>query len=413
MRIGIVGGGISGLVAAWLLSEDHEVVLYERDGSLGGNARSVLVGDPGSTCWATPGSTHILPGSYPLTVRLLAHLAVATRRLPVEITVVDEARRVRWLSPRRHRIGGIAERGDSAGWARLLASAWRLERRGDWFVTWQQFVDGIGGRTRFIVEVGEPVVAAFWGVRPSQMGSLSARALLAYLTRQTPGANSWVPGWPVVCADGTGRLVEALATNTARADVRVCTSVEALGRSASKVVVESSGGRETFDRVVLAVPPWTAGCLAGDEALHSVQSLHKTPTVIAIHTSDDLVPRDPRLRSAAMVIVGDDRSQLTTLVGHTGGRAVYRSWVSSGAAPTSGVLMTAAYTHVAPTPQLFSTQAAVRAWQGTGGCWLAGSWTRDVDSIESAVRSALLCAKGIDPSASRVRWLAQHPAPSC
>ncbi len=409
MRIGIVGGGISGLVAAWLLSEDHQVVLYEKDEWLGGNARSVLVGDPGSTCWATPGSTHILPAAYPLTVRLLARLAVATRRLPIEITVLDEAGKLRWLSPRRRYFGGVAERGDAAGWVRLLASAWRLERRGDWSVTWEQFVDGIGGRTRFIVEVGEPVVAAFWGVRPSQMGSLSARALLAYLTRQTPGANSWAPGWPVVCVDGTGRLVEALAAGAARADVRVCTSVEAVGSSASKVVIESSGGRETFDRVVLAVQPWTVDRLVSDDALRSVQYLGKTPTVVAVHTNEDFVPTDPTLRSAAMVILGDDRSQLTTMAGHAGDRAVYRSWVSSGAAPTSGVLMTAAYTHVTPTPQLFSTQAAVKAWQGTGGCWLAGSWTLDVDSIESAVRSALICANGIDPSGARVRWLAKHP----
>ena len=41
LRIAVVGAGVSGLSAAWLLSQRHEVVLYEADPRLGGHAHTV------------------------------------------------------------------------------------------------------------------------------------------------------------------------------------------------------------------------------------------------------------------------------------------------------------------------------------------------------------------------------------
>ncbi len=40
-RIAVIGGGISGMAAAHLLSADHAVVLYEAEGRLGGHALTV------------------------------------------------------------------------------------------------------------------------------------------------------------------------------------------------------------------------------------------------------------------------------------------------------------------------------------------------------------------------------------
>lgn len=37
-RIAVVGGGIGGLTAAWFLSSKYEVVLFEKEHRLGGNA---------------------------------------------------------------------------------------------------------------------------------------------------------------------------------------------------------------------------------------------------------------------------------------------------------------------------------------------------------------------------------------
>ena len=46
-RIAIVGGGISGLASAWLLSRHFKVTVFEAAPRLGGHARTVLAGKNG------------------------------------------------------------------------------------------------------------------------------------------------------------------------------------------------------------------------------------------------------------------------------------------------------------------------------------------------------------------------------
>ena len=47
MKIAIVGAGISGLSAAYYLSEDHDITIYEAEPRLGGHARTVMAGKNG------------------------------------------------------------------------------------------------------------------------------------------------------------------------------------------------------------------------------------------------------------------------------------------------------------------------------------------------------------------------------
>ena len=43
MKIAIVGAGVAGLYAAWNLSQQHEVVVFEADDRLGGHADTHLI----------------------------------------------------------------------------------------------------------------------------------------------------------------------------------------------------------------------------------------------------------------------------------------------------------------------------------------------------------------------------------
>ena len=43
-KIAVIGGGISGMAAAYLLSENHRVILYEAEPRFGGHARTVMAG---------------------------------------------------------------------------------------------------------------------------------------------------------------------------------------------------------------------------------------------------------------------------------------------------------------------------------------------------------------------------------
>ena len=89
MRIAIVGSGISGLSAAWLLSRQHDVVLFEANDYLGGHTDTHRVEVDGRTLEVDTGFIVHNPGNYPLLTRLFDELGVATQPTTMGFSVQD------------------------------------------------------------------------------------------------------------------------------------------------------------------------------------------------------------------------------------------------------------------------------------------------------------------------------------
>src|SRR3954447_7726679 len=78
-RIAVIGTGISGLAAGYLLSRRHQVDLFEQERRLGGHTNTVLVDGPTGTVALDTGFLVHNDRTYPNLVRLFAELGVATR----------------------------------------------------------------------------------------------------------------------------------------------------------------------------------------------------------------------------------------------------------------------------------------------------------------------------------------------
>ena len=79
-RIAVVGSGISGLGAAWLLGQHHDVTLFERDSRAGGHSRTIDVDMGGGR--RIPVDTGFIvynETTYPNLTRLFTHLGVMTK----------------------------------------------------------------------------------------------------------------------------------------------------------------------------------------------------------------------------------------------------------------------------------------------------------------------------------------------
>jgi predicted NAD/FAD-binding protein len=91
VRIAIVGGGISGLSAAWLLSRSHDVTVFEAEPRLGGHTATVDVRLDGRDYAIDTGFIVFNDRTYPGFIRLLDELGVASQPTEMSFSVSHEA----------------------------------------------------------------------------------------------------------------------------------------------------------------------------------------------------------------------------------------------------------------------------------------------------------------------------------
>src|SRR5260221_12720526 len=89
MKIAVVGSGIAGLSAAWLLSRQHEVVLFEREERLGGQTHTHKLAIGGRDLAVDTGFIVYNKENYPLLTRLLSELGVASQPTTMSFSVQD------------------------------------------------------------------------------------------------------------------------------------------------------------------------------------------------------------------------------------------------------------------------------------------------------------------------------------
>ena len=88
MKIAVIGGGIAGLTAAWLLSRRHTVTLYERQTRPGFVASAVQVPAGAQTLQVDVPLRVYYRGYYPRLSRLYAELGVATEPVSYATTFI-------------------------------------------------------------------------------------------------------------------------------------------------------------------------------------------------------------------------------------------------------------------------------------------------------------------------------------
>ena len=87
-KIAVVGSGISGLAAAWLLDRRHDVTLFEADRRPGGHTRTIDVEmERGRIVPVDMGFIVFNEQTYPNLTAMFEHLGVATRASDMSFAV--------------------------------------------------------------------------------------------------------------------------------------------------------------------------------------------------------------------------------------------------------------------------------------------------------------------------------------
>lgn len=315
-RVAVVGSGISGLAAAWLLSRRFEVSLFEADGRLGGHTHTVEVDTADGRLPLDTGFLVHNRRTYPHLVRLLDELGVATQDSDMSFSVSDPQSGLEYGS--RGAAGFFAQPRNLARPAhyRLLSEIVRFNREARALLTRPGY-EGLTlgdflAERRFDAAFSRyyllPMASAIWSTPLDAMTAFPAFTFIRFFLNHGLLGITGQPVWRVVTG-GSHRYIPALIAPLAD---RVFTGlpVEQITRTPEGVTLRfATRAAESFDQVVLACHGDQALRLLGDpsDAERDVLGQFRTSANEAwLHTDESWLPVNPRARASWNYRLSDD-----------------------------------------------------------------------------------------------------------
>lgn len=272
-RIAVVGAGVAGLSAGWLLSKSSDVVVYERDARLGGHSNTVdvAVDDGRADIPVDTGFIVFNEPSYPNFVALLDHLGVASETSCMSFGVSMNRGRVEYSGRTLSSVFARRANAASPTFLKMLADIPRFHRAARRTLSagfcahasLGDFVDhggyGRGFRDHFL----KPMAAAIWSTPQMRIFDYPAFSFLRFFENHGLLQVLNLPEWRTV-SGGSRAYVEQLARSLS-GKARVGAGVVSIERKGGKVRLRDTlGGEDVFDHVVLATHADSARAMIGD-----------------------------------------------------------------------------------------------------------------------------------------------------
>lgn len=414
LKVAVVGAGVSGITAAFLLQDHHEVTLYEKNGYIGGHTHTMVI-DRGPDAGTAVDTGFIVMNNrtYPLFRRLLARLGVSLTETDMSFSYTCKGTGLQYASTNLNT---------------LFAQRINLVRPSFW-----RFLYGVNGlmqniRTDLAQErlsgltLGEymarkkvgkdvmdqftlPMAAAIWSAPDGQMTDFPMETFARFYENHGLLTLTDHPQWYVV-SGGSHTYVKAFLKGF-KGDVRATMPVAGVRRTeAGGVVTTRDGRRDFFDRVVVATHADEALELLEDPSPEERQLFSPwryVPNRAILHTDTALLPSQPRARASWNYIRGVETGQgppttVTYLMNRLQHLKTRNTWCVTLNPPREisreAIHREVLYHHPLFTFDSVATQKGLQGLNGKRQTFFCGSYF-GYGFHEDAVRSAVDVAKAL------------------
>ncbi len=258
MKIAIVGTGISGMLAGYLLHRDHELTVFEADSRIGGHSNTVEVEQEGRSWSIDTGFIVYNEWTYPNFIRLLDELGVVTQASEMSFSVKCARTGLEYCGSSIDSL--FAQRSNLVrlSFYRMLLDIVRFNRHAKGFLrsedfgtTISEFMESGRYSRAFAEKYILPMMAAIWSAKPFDVEDFPARHFFRFFENHGLLNLKDRPQWRTVQGGSKG-YVEPL-TRPFRDRIRTSSPVQSIRRDSDGVTVTPVNGEsERFDQVVLA-----------------------------------------------------------------------------------------------------------------------------------------------------------------
>jgi len=371
--IAVIGSGVAGLTAAYALSADNLVTLYEADTRFGGHAHTHYL-DRGDGYVVGVDSAFLVHNArtYPTLCRLFDELGVATQSTEMSMSVRDDASGLEYAGARG--LSGLVPSLSTLGrprYLRMLAEVKRFHRAAtrvlagepDDIETLGSFLDRHGFSPYFVELFMTPLVAAVWSCPPGDAMAYPARYLFTFLDHHGMLSVFGSPAWRTVVG-GSATYVERILSHVH--ELSAGTPVRAVHRVAEGVLVSAGRSRaRLFDAAVIATHPDQALLMLAEPTAAErrvLGAMRYSTNHAQLHSDESVLPRHRRARASwnYLVTPGDDAVlvtyDVTRLMRLAGPRRFLVTLGGRGRVDPSRVLAEMTYRHPAYTVESVAAQ---------------------------------------------------------
>lgn len=314
-RIAVVGGGIAGLSAAWLLSRKHQVTLYEKEDWIGGHAHTVDVETPRGRVAVDTGFIVYNQANYPNFTALLDHLRVESTETHMSFAASVGDGAFEYSSDLRGLVGQKRNLARPRYWqmlvdiARFYTHAESLldsaEIEG---VTLGEFLNHHGYSEPLVQLHVLPMCAAIWSSSAEAIRGFPMQAFVRFFASHQLFTLGRRALWRTV-KGGSRSYVDALLGDF-QGPVRRAPGARSISRAGGLVTVEDvHGKRDVFTDVVMAShADQTLALLDDADALERdiLGAFSYTSNRAVLHDDPTLMPRRRHVWASWNYIGGKD-----------------------------------------------------------------------------------------------------------
>ena len=407
MRIAVVGAGISGLGAAWLLAPKHDVHVFEGQKRIGGHTHTHRVSGPRGPVAVDSGFIVYNPDTYPLLSTLFEALGVESQPTDMSFSLECERSGIVYAGSGPRGIFADPANALRPSFLGLLAAIGRFNRRGrgNWLPgpdeTLEDLVARIGSRALGRL-YAYPLASALWSTGIPTVKRFPAATFVDFFRRhrlfQLRGRLQWrsIPG-------GSRRYVDAML-HRLHGRVHAGSAVRAVSRASATCRLHfADGSDQEFDKVILATHADEALALLGeptDDERDLLGAWEYASNDTWVHSDPAFLPSRRSAWGSWNYRIEDshDPSPATTMT--------YNLTRLQRLDPETPYLVTlnpanrpkrvhgrVNYTHPIYTVESVVTQSAISALSGRNGTYYCGAYLGfgfHEDGLRSAVKAAKL-----------------------
>lgn len=296
-KIAVIGSGIAGMSSAWLLSQKHDVTLYEKDDRIGGHTNTVSVGDKN----IDTGFIVYNEKNYPNLIALFDHLEVKTEKTPMSFGVSLDNGRLEYCGSS---LSGIfAQRSNlfSPGFIKMLLDIKRFYKEAPRdskttdlsSMTLGDYLNNNGYGSRFIDDHIIPMGAAIWSTPANEMLNYPILSFIRFCENHGLLQVNDRPQWRTV-TNGSRQYVEKITSNY-KNNIRLNAAIRSATPVQDGVILERFDGQiRKYDAVVFATHANQAlNIIGGSSTTHNrlLGAFKYEKNLAILHTDESFMPK--------------------------------------------------------------------------------------------------------------------------